>query len=149
MTVRFYQFLLSRLLVFVCVIFVGVTVVFFVPRLLPSDPVDAMLASILSQSNFISPEAIEAMRETLNVAYGLDGTLWEQYTGFLWRAIFTQDFGPSFSQYPTNVSVLIGRALPWTMGLLLSTTVISWVLGNFIGLLAGFRKGKWYAHIME
>ena len=146
---RFYQFLLSRLLVFVCVIFVGVTVVFFVPRLLPSDPVDAMLASILSQSNFISPEAIEAMRETLNVAYGLDGTLWEQYTGFLWRAIFTQDFGPSFSQYPTNVSVLIGRALPWTMGLLLSTTVISWVLGNFIGLLAGFRKGKWYAHIME
>ena len=146
---RFHQFLLSRLLVFICVIMVGVTVVFFVPRMLPSDPVDAMLASIMSQSNFLSPEAIDEMRETLNVAYGLDGSLWEQYTGFLKRAIFTQDFGPSFSQYPTKVSALISRAIPWTMGLLLSTTIISWLLGNFIGLMAGFRKGKWYSHVME
>ena len=146
---RFYQFLLSRLLVFVCVILLGVTVVFFVPRMLPSDPVDATLAMIMSQSNFISPEAIEEMRETLNVAYGLDGSLWQQYTSFLTRAIFSQDFGPSFSQYPTKVSTLISNALPWTMGLLLSTTVISWLLGNFIGLLAGFRKGKWYSHVLE
>jgi peptide/nickel transport system permease protein len=50
------------------------------------------------------------------------------------------DFGPSLSAFPTPVSVLIWRALPWTAGLLLVSTTITWVLGNLLGGLAGYLR---------
>lgn len=146
---EFYKFLLSRILTFMLVIFIGVTTVFFVPRFLPSDPVEGMIARMTSMSAFMEPEAIESMRKTLNESFGLEGTLWEQYRGFFKRVIFTQDFGPSLAMYPTPVNQLIAEALPWTLGLLLSSTVIAWLIGNTIGLLAGFRKEKSYSKVLE
>jgi peptide/nickel transport system permease protein len=50
------------------------------------------------------------------------------------------DFGPSLSAFPTPVSVLIGRALPWTIGLLATCTLIAWSLGNFLGGLSGYYR---------
>jgi peptide/nickel transport system permease protein len=52
------------------------------------------------------------------------------------------DFGPSLSAFPTPVSVLIGRALPWTVGLLLTCTLIAWALGNLLGGLAGYYRNS-------
>jgi peptide/nickel transport system permease protein len=63
--------------------------------------------------------------------------------------LLTRDFGPSFSQYPIPVIELIARALPWTMGLMMTTIVVSWIVGNLIGLLAGFRKEKWFSKVLE
>lgn len=146
---KFYKFLLTRILVFILVIWLGVTTVFFVPRFLPSDPVEAMIGQIMSRSAFMEPEAIEALRKSLNENFGLEGTLLEQYVGFLKRVFLTQDFGPSLLMYPTPVIELISRSLPWTMALLLTSTVIAWFIGNLIGLLAGFRKDKVYSKILE
>lgn len=146
---KFVRFFFSRLLVFLMVIFIGITVVFFVPRALPSDPVDAMLARLMAQADFMEPEAVEAIRNTLTESFGLEGSLGEQYLGFFKRVLISRDFGPSFSQYPIPVMELIAKALPWTMGLMLTTIILSWIIGNFIGLLAGFRKGKWYSKLME
>ncbi len=36
--------------------------------------------------------------------------------------------------------MLIARALPWSLGLMLTALLISWTLGNFIGLLAGYHN---------
>lgn len=146
---EFYKFLLSRVLTFILVVFIGITTVFFVPRFLPSDPVEAMIGQMTSKSAFMDPVAIETLRKTLNESFGLEGTLGQQYFGFIKRVVFTHDFGPSLAMYPTPVSELIGRSLPWTMGLLLTSTMISWFIGNLIGLLAGFRKEKRYSKILE
>ena len=146
---KFYKFLMSRVMTFILVVLIGITTVFFVPRFLPSDPVEAMIGQMMSKSAFMEPEAIQALRTSLNEAFGLEGTLWQQYIGFIKRAIFTQDFGPSLASYPTPVNEMIGRALPWTFGLLLTSTLISWTIGNLIGLLAGFRKNKTYSKILE
>ncbi|MBW8351767.1 ABC transporter permease [Bacillus sp. IITD106] len=145
----FYKFLFSRILTFLLVIFIGVTTVFFIPRFLPSDPVEAMIGRMMSQSSFMEPEAVESMRATLNESFGLEGSLMSQYGGFIKRVVLTQDFGPSLANYPTPVNELIARAIPWTMGLLLISTLISWVIGNAVGLLAGFRKEKSYSKILE
>lgn len=146
---RFYKFLLTRILTYMLVVFIGITTVFFVPRFLPSDPVEAMIGQMTSKSAFMEPEAIETLRKTLNENFGLEGTLAQQYFGFIKRVIFTHDFGPSLAMYPTPVSELIGRSLPWTMGLLLTSTLIAWLIGNTIGLLAGFRKEKTYSRVLE
>jgi peptide/nickel transport system permease protein len=146
---RFYKFLLMRIATFIMVAFIGITTVFFVPRFLPSDPVEAMIGQMTSKSAFMDPTAIETMRKTLNDTFGLQGSLLHQYFGFIKRAVFTHDFGPSLMMYPTPVNELISRALPWTIGLLISSTIISWIIGNLIGLLAGFRKDKTYSKILE
>lgn len=146
---HFARFLASRLVTYVLVIWIGISVVFFVPRFLPTSPVEAMLGRIMSQGAYMQPEQVTAMRETLTQAFGLEGTLSEQYFGFFRRIFVTGDFGPSLAMFPTPVNDLIGRALPWTVGLLLFSTLIAWLIGNVIGLLAGYQPNKRYSKIME
>jgi peptide/nickel transport system permease protein len=58
--------------------------------------------------------------------------------GYLESVVLRFDFGPSLANFPTPVNELILNALPWTVGLLGTSTVISWLIGNLVGLLAGF-----------
>jgi len=69
--------------------------------------------------------------------YGLKGSSWEQYVAF-WGRLFRGDLGPSFSTFPTPVTTLIAQAMPWTLGLLLTAVLISWVLGNVLGAFASY-----------
>ena len=149
LTVKFLKFLGSRLFTYVFVIFLGMTAVFFIPRFMPSDPVEGMLGQMTARSDTMTPEAVDAMRSALNTLFGLEGSIGEQYLGFMKRVILTQDFGPSLNMYPVPVKDLIARSLPWTMGLLLVSMLISWVVGNAVGLLAGIRKDKVYAKVLE
>lgn len=71
---KFGKFLLSRIATFLLVIFIGVTTVFFVPRLMPNDPVEAMIGQMTSNAGSMSPEAVEQMRESMNSLFGLDGS---------------------------------------------------------------------------
>ena len=139
---QFAKFVVTRLIAYLLVIWIGVTVVFIVPRFMPSDPVESMLGRIFSQGAYMEAEQVEAMRSTLTQAFGLEGTPADQYFGFMHRIFVTREFGPSLSMFPTPVNELIGRALPWTLGLLLSSTIIAWIVGNAIGLLAGYRS-RW------
>ena len=88
------------------------------------------------------------MRIQLRTLYGLEGSLWEQYVGFLKNAV-RFDFGPSLMNFPTSASSIVARYLPYTIGLSLFTTILAWVMGNAIGILAGFRKNKTSSVILE
>ena len=146
---HFVKFLIGRLTTFVLVIFIGLTTVFIVPRLLPSDPVEGMIQQMVTMQHMMEPAAIESMRASLNAAFGLEGTLWEQYWGFMTRIIVYRDFGPSLMGYPTPVLEIVGRSLPWTFGLLMTSTLIAWVFGNAMGLIAGYRKNTITSRVME
>lgn len=146
---QFVRFLLSRIITYLLVVWISITIVFFVPRFMPGNPVEAMLGRIMAQGTTMEPELVQQMRETMNQMFGLEGTLWEQYLAFLKRVLLTQDFGPSLSYYPTPVSMLIGNALPWSLGLMLTALAISWSLGNFIGLLAGYYNRKFGSKLIE
>ena len=129
---RFGQFLL--------VVFIGINLTYIITHATPIDPVEQSIAAVTSFGN-TSPEAIAAMRQSLRELYGLNGAPHEQYLAF-WRRIVTADFGPSLSAFPTPVSSLIARALPWTIGLLATATVLTWALGNLLGGLAGYYQDK-------
>jgi peptide/nickel transport system permease protein len=134
-------YLLGRAGQFVLVVFIGINIAFIVTHATPIDPVEQTIAAA-TQFGSTSPEAIALMRQSLRELYGMQGSLWEQYWVF-WKRVGAGDFGPSLSAFPTPVSVLIWRALPWTVGLLTISTLITWVLGNLLGGLAGYyRKSK-------
>jgi peptide/nickel transport system permease protein len=128
----------KRLGQFLLVIFIGINIAFFVTHMTPIDPVEQSISAATSFGS-TSPEAIEMLRQSLRDLYGLEGTLWDQYLDF-WRRVLVADFGPSLSAFPTPVSFLIWNALPWTVGLLLVSTLIAWVLGNLLGGLAGYYR---------
>ena len=142
------RYLVPRLVQYVLVIWLGVTVVFLVPRLLPGDPVQNMVAELQAQSANMDPKAVEDMITTLREMYGLEAGLVEQYFLF-WKRLFRGDFGPSLFQFPTPVIEMIGRYMPWTVGLLLTTTLLSWTIGNVTGALSGYFANSRIMRIVD
>ncbi|NLG98336.1 MAG: ABC transporter permease [Chloroflexi bacterium] len=139
----------ARFGMYLIVLFVGLTILFIVPRLMPSDPIEGYLMRVQNQTNItLSPEEVARIRASLEDLYGIGGSLSSQYVGFLKRVV-TLDFGPSMNAYPRPVREFIIIALPYTMGLLLTSTLISWILGNLVGLLAGFFNNSKWATVME
>lgn len=142
------QYLLPRLVQFVVVVFIGATVVFTIPRLTPNDPVERQLQLLTIRSQYLDPATMGKVKQTMRELYGLEGSFLEQY-GIFWRRLFQGDFGPSFSQFPTPVTKLIQTSMPWTVGLLLVSTLLSWGIGSLLGGIGGsFHRAKW-ARVME
>jgi peptide/nickel transport system permease protein len=131
-------YVLKRFAQFLLVVFIGISLTFFITHLSPIDPVEQMIAGMTAMGQS-DPESVAMMREALRELYGTGGPLMEQYFTY-WSRILSLDFGPSLSAFPTPVSVLIGRALPWTVALLLTCTLIAWGLGNLLGGLAGYYR---------
>ena len=131
-------YVLTRFPQFLLVVFIGISLTFFITHLSPIDPVEQMVAGMTAMGQS-DPQAVAMMRQALQELYGTGGPLIEQYFTY-WRRILALDFGPSLSAFPTPVSALIGRALPWTVGLLLICTLIAWMLGNLLGGLAGYYR---------
>ncbi len=144
------QYISGRIGSYFVVLFIGLTITFFLPRLMPSDPIEQYIFELQSQAGqTMTPEEMAYLRETLSQIYGLEGSLFSQYMGYLERVVLHFDFGPSFASFPTPVMDFILRALPWTLGLLVITTVISWGIGNLIGLLAGYFHDSRAATALE
>ena len=142
------RYLIPRLIQYFLVIFLGITAVFFIPRFLPNDPVVQTIAALQARGSSVDPATIDQMVADLTELYGIEGSLLQQYGAF-WRRLLRADFGVSFFQFPTPVSELIATALPWTLGLLFVTTVISWTAGNFIGGLAGYYNRRRWSRALD
>ncbi|RPJ34157.1 MAG: ABC transporter permease [Planctomycetaceae bacterium] len=141
------EYLLPRLLQWLLVIFVGVTITFLIPRLSPLNPVDQALGRA-STFQTINPDAALAMRNTLLDLYGLEGSLLQQYASF-WGRLLRGDLGPSFTSFPTPVTQMIGSSIGWTVGLLGTAILISWVLGIILGSLAGYFPNRWWSQVLD
>jgi peptide/nickel transport system permease protein len=138
------SYAIPRLLQWAVVIFVGTTVTFIIPRLLPTDPVEQTLRRVSTSQ--LDPRAIETFRQTLADLYGLQGTPVEQYFRF-WGRLIHFDLGPSLGAFPTPVTQIIRDGLPWTIGLLAVSTLISWVLGIILGTAAAYFPSSRFSHI--
>lgn len=130
-------YVVHRVWMFVFTIWASATIMFFIPRLAPGDPVSAMVTRLSSQAGRVegSAQLIAAWRER----FGLDDPLFVQYLQYL-RNLVTFDFGFSLAQFPVEVGSMIGRALPWTIGLLAMATFLSFLLGTVIGSLLAWAR---------
>ena len=142
------RYLIPRLFQYVLIVWLGITIVFLIPRLTPNDPVMAMIGEMRARGSTLEPGAMDGIIRDLTEMYGLQGSWLDQYWAF-WGRLFRGDFGVSFFNFPTRVNQLIGTALPWTLGLLLSTTAISWISGNILGGLAGYFSRKGWSRSLD
>ncbi|MBB3445226.1 ABC transporter permease [Rhizobium sp. BK379] len=128
-------FLLRRLAFYLAAFIAAATINFFLPRLMPGDPVRIMFSSAGTE---LPPESLQALKLTFGF---VDGPLWQQYLTYL-GSIFTGDLGRSIKYFPLPVTSVLGHALVWTVGLMGTATIISFALGTFLGIVAAWRRGS-------
>jgi peptide/nickel transport system permease protein len=129
-------YLLKRLGSFVATIGIAATVMFIITRLTPNDPIQALLGRMAATGSNIQggAELVAMYRER----FGLDAPLWGQYLSYMGNLFLRGDFGYSIAYFPAPVLSVIAGAIPWTLGLFLVSTLISFVLGNLLGALAAW-----------
>ncbi|MBA2624491.1 MAG: ABC transporter permease [Acidimicrobiia bacterium] len=124
-----------RLAGYVATIFCLLALNFLLPRLMPGDPIDALVAR--SSSNFTFGEE---SRAALEEYYGLGKPMREQFGQYL-RGLVHGDLGRSTA---TNASVgsEVARRLPWTLLLIGTSLLLATVIGVVAGVHSGWRRGR-------
>ena len=128
------QYFQRKLGIYVLTFFVAVTVDWMIPRFMPGDPVQTMLARAS-----LRPEASQAMQSYYTSVFGLDVPIWRQYLNF-WGALLQGDLGVSIWLFPQPVTSVILRAVPYTIALLVPAILLSWWAGNKFGAFAARRR---------
>lgn len=128
------SFIVRRLIFYVVAAWVALTINFFIPRLVPGNAVESIMAKFPN----LQPAAYRALEAMLGV--GHPGSIWHQYSSYV-IDIFHFNFGVSSSEYPAQVSTLLGETLPWTITLVGTATVIAFLVGTALGIAAGWRHG--------
>ncbi|MGQ9631629.1 MAG: ABC transporter permease [bacterium] len=133
----FIRYLWKRLIIYLITVFAAVTINFFIPRLIPGDPISTLLLRMSQQGQVIpgGQELVEAFKKR----FGLEGNWLIQYKSYILR-LLQGDLGPSIMSFPMTVQELIVKALPWTIGLLVVAVLISWIMGNLLGAFIGWRR---------
>ncbi len=135
-------FLLRRLVFYLAAFIAAATINFFLPRLMPGDPIQKMFAGAGSD---LSMENLNALKLTFGF---IDAPLGEQYLAYL-KSVFTGDLGRSIRFFPLPVTELLGRALIWTVGLVGIATLVSFALGTFLGVMAAWRRGTLFDTVVS
>ncbi len=129
---------LQRLGFLLLVIWAASTITFFIPRLSSRNPIRERFAELARTGGF-SPADLEIIIAAYSAKFGIDRPLLEQYASYM-GSIARFDLGISLHKYPKTVWELIMEALPWTIGLLLVTTILSFVIGNLLGAVAAWPR---------
>jgi peptide/nickel transport system permease protein len=130
----------NKLMWFVVTFIAAFLLNFFLPRMMPGDPVAAIVARMAQgQSNATGVQAIYRQYTEL---FHTDQPLLTQFLIYM-RNVFHGDFGFSFSQYPRTVADVLKASLWWTMALQFPAILVGFMIGNILGALAAYLKG-WY-----
>lgn len=116
----------------------ALTINFFLPRLIPGNPIELIL-SRMSQTGAPPPGEAKALRAMLGLG---NGSIFTQYWHYLVQVVQLK-FGRSITDFPVPVINIIASALPWTVVLVGVATVISFSLGVSLGALAGWKRSRW------
>ncbi|HEX4207762.1 MAG TPA: ABC transporter permease [Ktedonobacteraceae bacterium] len=130
------RFLLRRIGFYVITVWVSISLNFLLPRLVPGDPAQAVMARFRDRA--IDPEALQALEIQFGVSHA---PLWQQYLQYL-SNLLHGNLGISTSYYPTPVASIIMQRMPWTLFLGLITVILSFLLGTLLGIINAWRHGS-------
>jgi len=111
---------------------------FILPRLMPGDPVAAIVAR--QAQGMSNSTGVQAIYQQYTELFGTNKPMLEQFFIYV-KNVVRGDFGFSFSQYPRTVASVLGASLWWTLILQLPAIIVGWTLGNILGALAAYLKG--------
>ena len=123
---------LKKVLSSLFVLFVIISLNFFLPRMIFSDPAQPYYVGV--------PEDAYALREQIREEYGFNDPLLVQYFEYLGR-VFTLDLGESHYYKESVWNVMFSR-IPWSMVLTVFSMLLSILFGILFGAVAGKHREK-------
>jgi len=133
--------LLRRIVFYLVALWAAVTLNFLIPRLAPGDPASALIGRFQGR---VDPRALQA----LEIAFGIShASLWTQYFQYL-NNLLHGDLGLSITYFPTPVSTVIAEDLPWTLGLVGTAAIISFIIGTLLGVIIAWKRGSFLDSIL-
>jgi peptide/nickel transport system permease protein len=130
------RFFARRIGFYLVTAWAALTINFLIPRLMPGNPVESLVSRFQGQGAESAVTGLEKMFG-LHTSEGLTGQYWN-YLDQLAHG----NLGLSITYFPSTVTSELGHSLPWTVGLVGTATVISFVLGTVAGIFAGWRRGS-------
>jgi len=138
---RIYIYLVKRLISYIVVVFAAISIAFFLFRLVPGDPIKSYLYQMQTLQGFhLEEQTTQQIIQYYIEKFSLNRDPFTQYISFLRELILHHNLGPSFLAFPKPAQELIMEKLPWTIGLLSISTLMSWIIGNFLGALIGWKR---------
>ena len=128
------RYFARKLLTYVLTFFVGATIDWGIPHLMPGDPVQLYLSKFQ-----LEPSGYAPLYKTMSQAFGTNLPLWDQYWHF-WAGLVHGNLGVSIYDFPARVTTLVLGAAPYTLALLVPAITLSYIAGNRFGALAARRK---------
>jgi len=129
------KYLFRRFTIWIATITSAIIVIFIIPRLIPGNPIRAFIARLSVAGTTTASE--ELVKEYIHL-FGLDKDYFTQFMHYIVQLLHG-NLGLSMTRFPTTVQEVIARALPWTLGLLLVATFVSFTLGTILGAILGWR----------
>lgn len=128
-----FSYATTRLILSLPMLLILLTVVFFVLRVIPGDPISALF------EGRAPPAVIIATRHAL----GLDQPYWVQYVTYL-SQVFTGNLGTSIGEYYRGQAVLaiVLQRLPATLELAAGGMLVASIVGVLAGVLGGINRDK-------
>jgi peptide/nickel transport system permease protein len=138
------RWFLRRLGFYAFATWVALTITFLLPRVMPGDPIGGILQRLSPSQIQANPGIIQTYQALLG---GGNQSIWGAYWQYLHR-VATLDFGISTSNYPTKVSEVVARTLPYSIVLVGLAFTIAFVLGIAIGTIAAWRRGGGFDSVL-
>ncbi|PKK40378.1 Oligopeptide transport system permease protein OppB [Clostridiaceae bacterium JG1575] len=123
------KYILKRLLMSLLTVWIIITLVFFLMRLMPGSP--------FTSERFVPPQVLENMK----AQFGLDKSWGEQYLIYM-KGLLQGNMGPMLKKPGYQVSEYIWYLFPASAKIGAVAVVFSLVVGMFLGIVAAFNQGK-------
>lgn len=130
------RFVFKKIIFYLIILYVALSLIWLIPRLIPGDPLNAIFSSSGSGSGQWQAQRKAELRKF----YGLDKPLLDQYISY-WINLLHFDLGYSFELVKIRVTTIIWPAFYMTMLLVIPVLFIGFFLGNYIGSKAAVYKG--------
>ncbi len=134
----FIRYLAKRIAFQITTFIIFLLVIFALPRAIPGNPLAVILNQIFQEAR-ATPELVSTVEKMLMEEFGLGKPMHIQFFEFIGR-LLKGDLGTSIAFYPRKVVDLVVIYLPWSLGLLIPATLLSWIIGNFLGALAAYKR---------
>lgn len=132
------DYVLRRVGFFFLILWLAATLNFFIPRLSSQNPVRERMIEQAVLGGYVHA-GMDQMVEEYERRFGLDQPLYIQYFRYM-GDLLQGDFNYSIANFPRTVREMLAEALPWTIGLLVTTTVLSFILGTLLGAFMGWPR---------
>ena len=142
----FLLFILKKLGKVIFTVWVVTTLIFFLIRLMPSNPIQQYIQNLVVQYGVTYEEA--SSRASTLFSMDLEASLLSQYLTYMQAAI-RLDFGTSFLSPGVEVTSIIAARLPWTLFTVGSGLLLSFIVGTVLGAVAAYRRESWYEPIIS